>query len=108
MKKLLYVLAFFTVTIATAQDFSESVSTYLNNNRSELGLQSQDVAEFAVKSNSYSQSMDLENVYVNQTHRGIEIFNSTSSFAIKNGTVVNANLSFTNDIVQKVNTNVPS
>ncbi|MFT5435476.1 MAG: extracellular elastinolytic metalloproteinase [Ulvibacter sp.] len=108
MKKLLYVLAFFTVTIATAQDFSESVSTYLNNNRSELGLQSQDVAEFAVKSNSYSKSMDLENVYVNQTHQGIEIFNSTSSFAIKNGTVVNASLSFTNDVEQKVNTTTPS
>ncbi len=108
MKKLLYVLAFFTITLATAQDFSDSVSTYLNNNRTELGLQSQDVAEFAINSHSYSKSMDLENVYVNQTYQGIEIFNSTSSFAIKNGTVVNAKISFTDGVVQKVNTTAPS
>lgn len=108
MKKLLYVLAFFTITLANAQDFSESVRTYLNNNRSQLGLQSQDVAEFTIDSHSYSKSMDVENVYVNQTHQGIEIFNSTSSFAIQNGTVVNANLSFTNDVEFKVNTTTPS
>ncbi|MFT4850285.1 MAG: extracellular elastinolytic metalloproteinase, partial [Sediminicola sp.] len=108
MKKLLYVLAFITTTLASAQDFSDAVSTYLNNNRSELGLQSEDVAEFAINSHSYSKSMDVENVYVNQTHQGIEIFNSTSSFAIKNGTVLNANLSFTNDVDLKVNTTTPS
>ena len=108
MKKLLYVLAFFAVTLASAQDFSESVRTFLDNNRSELGLQSQDVAEFTINSHSYSNSMDVENVYVNQTHQGIEIFNSTSSFAIQNGTVVNANMSFTNDVEQKVNANTPS
>jgi extracellular elastinolytic metalloproteinase len=108
MKKLLYVLAFFTITLASAQDFSDAVSTYLNNNRSELGFQSQDIEEFTINSHSYSKSMDVENVYVNQTYQGIEIFNSTSSFAIKNGTVVNASLSFANDVELKVNTTTPS
>ncbi|PTL98998.1 MAG: peptidase, partial [Bacteroidetes bacterium] len=108
MKKLLYVLALFAVTFATAQEFSETVGSYLNNNRSVLGLQSQDVAEFSINSNSYSKSMDLDNVYVNQMHQGIEIFNSTSSFAIKNGAVVHANLRFTENVEQKVNTTTPS
>ena len=108
MKKLLYVLALFAVTFATAQNFSETVGSYLNNNRSELGLQSQDVAEFSINSNSFSKSMNLDNVYVNQMHQGIEIFNSTSSFAIKNGTVVNANLRFTENVEQKVNATTPS
>ena len=108
MKKLLYVLALFAVTFATAQDFSETVGSYLNNNRSELGLQSQDVAEFSINSNSFSKSMNLDNVYVNQMHQGIEVFNSTSSFAIKNGTVVNANLRFTENVEQKVNATTPS
>lgn len=108
MKKLLYVLALFAVTFATAQDFSETVGSYLNDNRSELGLQSQDVVEFSINSNSYSKSMNLDNVYVNQMHQGIEIFNSTSSFAIKNSAVVNANLRFTENVEQKVNTTTPS
>ena len=108
MKKLLYVLSFFMMTIASAQDFNESVSTYLTNNRSGLGLQTQDVSEFNVKSNSFSKSMNLDNVHVNQTYQGIEIFNSTSSFAIQNGTVLNASLSFTNEVAQKVNTTVPT
>ena len=108
MKKLLYVLSLFMVTIATAQDFSESVSAYLTNKGAELGFQAQDLAEFSVKSNSFSRSMNLDNVYVNQAYQGIEIFNSTSSFAIQNGKVLNASLSFINDVEQKVNTTVPT
>ncbi len=108
MKKVLYLLAFITVSFANAQDFSSVVSSYLSGNHAELGLEAQDVSEFSVDSQSFSKSMDLNNVYVNQKHQGIEIFNSTSSIAIKNGNVVHSNVSFTNNVAQKVNTTSPS
>tara|TARA_B100000767_G_scaffold32761_1_gene27989 strand:+ start:27 stop:2450 length:2424 start_codon:yes stop_codon:yes gene_type:complete len=52
--------------------------------------------------------MDVENVYVVQQYQGIEIFNSVSCFAIKNGQVKNASLSFSKDMSQKVNTTTPA
>jgi hypothetical protein len=107
MKKVLYLLTFFAVSFASAQDFSGVISSYLNSNQTQLGLQPQDVEEFSIKSQSYSNSMKLDNVYINQLHRGIEIYNSTSPFAIKNGTVANASVSFTEGVTQKVNTTQP-
>ena len=107
MKKLLYLLAFITVGFASAQDFTGVISSYLENNRTQFGLQPQDIDEVAINSQSFSKSMNLNNVWVNQMYQGIEIFNSTSSFAVKNGTVVNANLSFIDNVSQKVNTSTP-
>lgn len=90
------------------QDFSSSIKTYLNSNQSELSLQSQDIEDIVIDKHSYSKSMDVENVYVVQQYQGIEIFNSVSSFAIKNGQVKNASLSFSKDVSQKVNTTTPA
>jgi extracellular elastinolytic metalloproteinase len=108
MKKLLYFFVFIVAGSVFGQDFSSSIDTYLNSNKSELGLQSQDVEDVIVDRHSYSKSMDVENVYVIQQYQGIEIFNSVSSFAIKNGQVQNASLSFSENISQKVNTTNPA
>ena len=90
------------------QDFSSSINTYLNLNKSELSLQSQDIEDIVIDKHSYSKSMDVENVYVVQQYQGIEIFNSVSSFAIRNGQVLNAGFSFKKNISEKVNTTSPS
>ena len=108
MKKLLYMFVFLVVGSVFGQDFSSSINTYLNLNKSELSLQSQDIEDIVIDRHSYSKSMDVENVYVVQQYQGIEIFNSVSSFAIKNGQVKNASLSFSKDMSQKVNTTTPA
>jgi extracellular elastinolytic metalloproteinase len=108
MKKILFLFAFITVGFVNAQDFTGVISSYLNNNRTQLELQPQDIEEFSVDRQSFSKSMNLHNVYIIQKHQGIEIFNSTSSLAIKNTNVVNANLSFVSNLSTKVNTTTPS
>ena len=108
MKKLLYMFVFLVMGSVFGQDFSSSINTYLNSNKSELRLQSQDIEDIVIDKHSYSKSMDVENVYVVQQYQGIEIFNSVSCFAIKNGQVKNASLSFSKDISQKVNTTTPA
>lgn len=108
MKKLIYFFVFVVASSVYGQDFSSSIDTYLNSNRTELGLQSQDVEDVVVDRHSYSKSMDVENVYALQRYQGIEIFNSVSSFVVKNGQVLNANLSFSDNISQKVNTTSPA
>ena len=92
MKKLLYMFVFLVMGSVFGQDFSSSINTYLNSNKSELRLQSQDIVDIVIDKHSYSKSMDVENVYVVQQYQGIEIFNSVSSFAIKNGQVKKAAL----------------
>ena len=107
MKKLLYLLAFLMVSVAGAQDYAPVIKSYLNNSAS-LGLSAQDIETISQKSSSYSKSMDVQNVYVNQQHNGIDIFNSTSSFAIRNGEVVNAASRFTANLASRVNTTNPT
>ena len=108
MKKLLYLLAFLTVSIAGAQDYTQVIQSYLNNNRAQLGLTAGDVEQVTVYSQSFSKSMNVNNVYAGQTINGIDVFNSVSSFAIKAGLVVNANVSFIDDASSKVNASTPS
>tara|TARA_R110000787_G_scaffold43892_2_gene107514 strand:- start:97929 stop:100523 length:2595 start_codon:yes stop_codon:yes gene_type:complete len=108
MKKLLYFFVLMVTGSVFGQDFSSSIDTYLNSNRSEYGLQTQDIEDVVVDRHSYSKSMDVENVYVVQRYQGIEIFNSTSSLAIRNGQVKSAKMSFSNNVLQKVNTTSPS
>jgi len=108
MKKLLLLLMLVSVGFAFGQDYKGTINSYLSTNQTELGLQSQDAADVTVDRHSYSKSMQLENVYAIQRYQGIEIFNSTSSFAIKNGAVVYSSISFSKSIAQKVNTTNPS
>lgn len=108
MKKLLYLFAFLTVSIAGAQDYSAVIQSYLNSNRAQLGLTIEDVQQVAINSNSYSKSMDVENVYASQSINGIEVFNSVSSFAIRNGAVVSASVVYTDNAINKINSTTPS
>ncbi|MGV6828342.1 MAG: T9SS-dependent M36 family metallopeptidase [Flavobacteriales bacterium] len=107
MKKIIYVIAFFTLQLGFSQDFNGIISSYLNNNRSQLNLLTSDIENFDIKSQSYSKSMQANNVYITQQYQGIDIFNSTSSFAIKNNEVIYAKMGFTNNISSKINTTTP-
>ena len=84
MKKTFFLLALFAVAMVHAQDYTQLIQNYLNNNRAPLGLTTQDVQEIEISSQTFSQSMQVDNVYFTQKHQSIEVFNSTSAVAIKN------------------------
>ena len=73
MKKLLLLLVVLFTGISSAQNYEGVVSSYLTANRSALGLQPEDVSDFVINAQSYSQSMNVDNVYVSQRFEGIEI-----------------------------------
>ncbi len=108
MKKITYILLLLVVNFAFAQDYNQTISNYLNSNKSVLNFQQQDIADISVERHSFSKSLQAENVYVTQNYRGIEIFNSSSSFVIKNGSVLFKSVSFQNNLVARVNTTQPS
>ncbi|MDT0555324.1 T9SS-dependent M36 family metallopeptidase [Patiriisocius hiemis] len=108
MKKFYLLLALSCITMTQAQDFSSIINNYLSNNRSQLGLQAEDVSDIVIKSNAFSNSMQLENVYVNQRHQGVEVFNAIASFGIKNGQVVYSQVDFEENLSQRISILQPS
>ena len=108
MKKVLCLLSIFAATLAYGQDYSNVITSYLNGNHSQLGLTTQDVQEIEINSQSFSKSMELNNVYFSQQHQGIVIFNSTSSVAIKNNQIVYSKFGLVANVSEKVNTTIPS
>ncbi len=108
MKKPFLLFALLTSSFLFSQNFESIVSNYLNSNRTQHQLNEQDYSNLKLDSHSFSKSMNLENVYITQQYQNIAIFNTVSSFAVKNGQVVNANLSFIKNIQEKINTTTPS
>lgn len=108
MKKIIYLIIIFAVNISFAQDYSNVVKTYLQQNRSQHSLQPQDINDVFIVSQSYSKNMKVYNLYVEQRYQGVKVFNSTSPFVIKNGSVYSAKVAFTENISAKVNGTTPS
>ena len=100
MKIYTCLLLFFTTLLCNGQNNQAILENYLNTNGPQLGLTQEDVNDFKINSSTYSKSMKLDNVYVSQRLSGIEVFNSTSVFAIKNGVVVSQKLGFVPNAVQ--------
>lgn len=108
MKKVLYLLIIFAVNVSFAQDYSSVIKSYLQENRTDYSLQQQDISDISIASQTSSKSMQTQNVYVEQRYQSIKVFNSISPFLLKDGAVVTANLSFTENIAAKVNSTTPS
>ena len=108
MKIYTCLLLLFATLLCNGQNNQAILENYFNTNSSQLGLTQEDVNDFKINSSTYSKSMKLDNVYVSQRLSGIEVFNSTSVFAIKNGVVVSQKLGFVPNAVQKVNTQSPA
>ena len=85
MKKLLLLAGFLTFNFGFAQDEARVIREYLGQERAQFNLTASDVQSPALKSSSFSQSMNVTTAYANQTHQGIEVFNTTSRFAIRDG-----------------------
>lgn len=108
MKIKLCLLLLLMTNLSFGQDYSAVIQNYLQQNRAQFQLQQQDVSDISVASQSFSNSLQAHNVYVEQRYQGIKIFNSTSPFLLKDGTVVSAKVSFVPNIASKVNATSPS
>jgi hypothetical protein len=108
MKKITFLLFLLAFNFSFAQDYSSVVRSYLQNNRSQLTLQSQDIADVSIATQSFSKSLKANTVYVEQRYQGILVFNTTSPFVLRDGVVTSAKVSFVQDLTSKVNTITPS
>ncbi len=107
MKKILLLFVLLISTAGFSQDYTSLVNNYLNSNRAQLGLQDSDVSDIIVRSQSYSQSMGVYNLHVDQRIQGIPVTNTTSPVAIKDGVVVYSAFQFKANVSQSINTITP-
>lgn len=102
-----YLLLFFCCLGLTiqAQNFESVIRNYFDSNIEDFNFQRSDLQSFFISNQSYSKSMDLYNVYVQQNFQNIPLKNALGSFAVRQNQVVNFNHSFISDIDQKLETN---
>lgn len=108
MKKITLLLILLVSSIGLSQDYTSLIQNYLTANRSENGLQPDDVSDIVITSQSYSKSMKIDNLYVDQRIQGIPVLKTTSPVAVKNGKVVYAAFQFKANAAQLINTTTPS
>ncbi len=108
MKKItLLMLLSFTI-FGFSQDQKTKIQNYINDNKAKFKLTTQDLQEIFIESELSSETTGINNYFVKQKHQGIELFNSSSNFWIKNNEVINGGEGFITNISSKVNTTSPS
>ncbi|WP_127846728.1 T9SS-dependent M36 family metallopeptidase [Psychroflexus aestuariivivens] len=102
-KSLALVLFLFGVFV-NAQNQSQIVNDYLENNIRTYNLSLEDVSDLQIDSQHFSESTNVEHVYMQQRFEGKAIYNAISSFALKDAEVVYASLNFENDLENRIQT----
>ena len=108
MRKYLFLLLFCLCLTSQSQNFESAINNYLDSNAETFDFERSDLQSFFITNQSYSKSMDLYNVYVQQSFQGIPLKNAIGSFAIKQNRVVSFNSSYISNIDQKVETSSAS
>lgn len=105
MKKtlLFLVLSFVSINLF-AQIPSAKIQNYLQQNKDQFGLTTEDVTNWVVESTTSSKATGITNYYLSQTFQGIEIYGTTSNVWYKNEEVINAKMQFVANASTKVNT----
>ncbi|WP_309642659.1 T9SS-dependent M36 family metallopeptidase [Flavobacterium sp.] len=108
MKKITLLTALLFSFIGFSQSNKKTIQTYLETNRAQFGLTTQDIADLTIQNEFLGKGTKITSCYVVQRHQGIEIFNSQSNISIKDGNVMKVGSNLQSNIAQKVNTTSPS
>ncbi|WP_338731931.1 T9SS-dependent M36 family metallopeptidase [Mangrovimonas cancribranchiae] len=116
-KHYLYLFVFLSMFLMSATTFSQDlllnskyqaiVEDYFNQNKEEFNLLENDFNDIVIDKEVFSKSTKLTHLYLNQRYQGIEIFNATSSLAIKDNSVFYYANNFVANIASKVNSTSP-
>lgn len=108
MKKITFYLLMFIAFKGFAQTDEAKIHSWLQANHTKFGLVIEDISDWEIKSTSNSKATKINNYYIQQRYKGIDVFAAVSNFAIKNGEVINVSDSFITNIAKKSNTTTPT
>ena len=98
MKKITLLTAFLISFAGFSQTNKQLIQTYLDANRSKLGLSVADVSDWIIESEVPGSGTKITSTYIVQRYQGIEIFNAQSNVAIKDGKVLSLANNFRKNI----------
>ncbi len=107
MKKITLLIVFLVSLTGFSQEKQQKLQAYFDSNYSKSGLTKQDVSDWVISSENYSDVTKISNVHVTQRYQGIEIFNATSSAWVKEGQIINYTNNFKANIAGKANAVTP-
>ena len=100
----LFLLFFITFSSIYSQNNEAIIQSYLDSNLQKYGLEQNDVEEWNIKSEVYSEKSETTHLYLQQTYRGIPIFGAVANLSIKNEEVFYGNVSFISKANENINT----
>lgn len=83
------------------------INQYLQSNKASLGLSDSDIADLYITNEVLSKKSKVTHLYTVQRYQGIQIFNSISNIAVKNGKVFHFANNFVSNVQQKINAVTP-
>lgn len=107
MKKSAYLLLLFCSVAAFAQSNKQIIESYLKANRTALKLTNADIADWSIQSEVQGKGTQITSCHLVQRSHGIDIFNSISLIALKDGKVLRFENRFLADVSKKTNTSSP-
>jgi extracellular elastinolytic metalloproteinase len=107
MKKITLLIVFLVSLMGFSQEKQQVIKAYFDSNYEKLQLSKQDVSDWAIASEVYSETTKITNAHVVQRYQGIEVFNAISSVWIKDGKIINVVNNFKNNIAEKANAVTP-
>lgn len=108
MKKITLLTALLVSFAGFSQDNKRAIQNYLETNRTQYGLTSQDISDLSIQNEYFGKGTKITSCYVAQRHQGIDVFNGQSTIAIKNGNVIKVGSNFQANMAQRVNTSTPA
>lgn len=108
MKKITLLTVLLASFVGFAQSNKQTIQTYLETNRAQFGLTTQDLSDLMIQNEFYGKGTKITSCYVVQRHQGIEIFNGQSNISLKDGNVIKVGSNLQSNIAQKVNATSPS
>ncbi|WP_262706695.1 T9SS-dependent M36 family metallopeptidase [Mangrovimonas spongiae] len=93
----------FSQNLLSNSKYQTIVEDYLKQNKNEFNLLENDFNDIIIDKEVFSKSTKLTHLYLNQRYQGIEIFNATSSLAIKDNSVFYYANNFVANVASKIN-----
>jgi hypothetical protein len=108
MKKTVIFLIFLTPFLVLSQSNRTIIEQYLSTPSAKMSISNSDFNDWTIQSDGGTTTSGIENCYVVQRYKGIEIFRAVSNFSIKNSKVVGVQKRIVDGISKKANTTQPS
>lgn len=112
MKKYqIFLLVFLVMQISItgfAQENRQIVQSYLEKQKTTLGLDNDDVNNWTITNEVFSKSTGITSVYIQQTYQGIPVHNAVANLAVKNGNVFHFGDRLVRNLKNKISGTTPS